>query len=108
MKDKRKTGATDKADRTLAALRDFFSGYLHQDFREEYGSAAAAAAAFCSDAEPADLAVVRREWTAWRTRLREAGPDTAAVEIRKLGGAWQPQTLAELDAVERALDGKES
>ena len=34
----------------FSALQDFFSGYLHEDFSEEYGSASEALEAFLSDA----------------------------------------------------------
>ena len=87
-------------------LRDFFSGYLHQDFRDEHGSAVAAAVAFCKDAQPDELAAVRKEWNLWRKRLDAAAPDAMATAIRELGGAWQPQNLADLEAVGRALNGE--
>src|ERR1700746_1342517 len=106
MKGGREKRALGKQEPAFMALRDFFSGYLHQDFRDEYGSAVAAAAAFCNDAQSDDLAAVRKEWNAWRKQLDRTARDAAATDIRKLGGAWQPQNLADLDAVGRALNGK--
>jgi|SRR6516162_9372358 len=85
------------------ALGAFFSAYLHQDFSDEYGSAAAAAAAFRMDAAPEELLATVEEWRAWRAGLGDLAPAAAAAAIRKLGGAWQPGSLAELDEVERAL-----
>ena len=35
-------------------LSDFFSAYLHQDFRNEYGSATKAAKHYLADASPED------------------------------------------------------
>jgi len=105
MRGKRKNAASAKQEPAFMGLRDFFSGYLHQDFKDEYGSAVAAAASFCKDAQPDELAAVRKEWDLWRKQLDAAAPDAAATAIRELGGAWQPQNLADLDAVGRALNG---
>jgi CdiI immunity protein len=106
MKGERKNGAPAKQEPSFMALRDFFSGYLHQDFRDEYASAVGAAEAFCNDAQSDELAAVRREWDLWRKQLDATAPDAAATAIRKLGGAWEPQSLADLDAVGRALKAK--
>ena len=106
MKSQRKNGAPAKHEPSFMALRDFFSGYLHQDFRDEYGSAVGAAEAFCNDAQADELAAVRKEWDLWRKQLDTTAPDAAATAIRKLGGAWYPQSLADLDAVGRALNAK--
>ena len=106
MSSERKDEAPAKQEPAFMGLRDFFSGYLHQDFRDEYGSAVAAALAFCKDARPDELTAVRKEWNVWRTRLDTAAPDAAATAIRKLGGAWQPHNLAELDDLGRVLNGE--
>src|SRR5579863_8458790 len=103
MKGERKNGTPAKQEPSFMALRDFFSGYLHQDFRDEHGSAVAAAEAFCNDAQSDELAAVRKEWDVWRKQLDATAPDVAATAIRKLGGVWQPQSLADLDAVGQAL-----
>jgi len=85
------------------ALRDFFSAYLHQDFRDEYGSAPGAARAFCGDAQPEEFAAVCSEWVAWRKGLGNSSPEDIAAAVRRLGGTWQPQSSSDLDALERAL-----
>lgn len=85
------------------ALRDFFAGYLHQDFRDEYDSPAAAAKAFCAEANAPELAAVRREWAAWRKQLGQPTAESAAVAIRALGGAWAPQKTADLAEMEQIL-----
>jgi len=94
---------SQKPEAKFPALQNFFSAYLHQDFRDEYGSASEAATAFCRDASPQELVATRREWKKWKGLLKEASADQAAQAIRKLGGAWQPQGLADLDVVERSL-----
>jgi hypothetical protein len=103
---KNKLRAGKSAAAQFSALRDFFEGYLHQDFRDEYGSAAGAADAFRRDASEAEIEAVRREWKKWRARLGEASPDEIAQAARKLGAAWQPQAAEDLDHVESALTAK--
>ena len=85
------------------ALREFFSGYLHQDFRDEYGSAAGAAEAFRKDASEAEIQAVRKEWKTWREELLKSSGDEIAAATRQLGAAWRPQNVADLDKVEKAL-----
>lgn len=106
MRERQADRPAAKHEPSFMALRDFFSGYLHQDFRDEYGSAPAAAAAFCNDAQADELAATRKEWELWRKGLDAAAPDAAAIAVRELGGAWQPQNLADVDAVGRALNRK--
>jgi CdiI immunity protein len=102
-KKKRLTGES-AAD--FPALRGFFEGYLHQDFRDEYGSAAGAVQAFREDASDSELAAVRKEWKKWRAGLSSASMDEIAQATRKLGTAWQPQVAEDLDHVETALNAK--
>lgn len=85
------------------ALREFFSAYLHQDFRDEYGSASAAAHAFRKDANNSELAAVRKQWKAWRSSLAGASAETIAQAARKLGAGWRPQGDGDLDDVQMAL-----
>jgi hypothetical protein len=101
--EKRKRTAKSKPE--FPALRDFFSGYLHQDFQDEYGSAADAAKAFCADASDEEIATVRKEWKTWRSHLGNAPIERAASSLRSLGAAWQPQAREDLDSVETALKG---
>ena len=99
---KKQRGAKTTAD--FPALRAFFEGYLHQDFRDEYGSAAGAVQAFREDASDSELAAVRKEWKKWRAGLANASIDGIGQAVRKLGAAWQPQVAEALDHVETALN----
>src|SRR5215471_4940991 len=104
MKNHKTKNKPTKPAPDLPALRYFFSSYLHQDFRDEYDSPSAAAAAFCSEASPEEIAVVRSEWIVWRKKLAGASASEVAAAIRKLGGVWAPQAESELAALEQALN----
>jgi hypothetical protein len=87
-------------------LREFFSAYLHEDFRDEYGSAAGAARAFCEDASHPQARQARQEWA----RMRKSFTGRAIPEwqeaLRKLGGSWQPQTEEELQSLDVVFSAK--
>ena len=85
------------------ALREFFSGYLHQDFRHEYGSATGAAGAFLKDANAAEIQAVQNEWKIWRSMFKKSSLDEIAIALRRLGAAWQPRNEHELDEVAKVL-----
>ncbi len=100
-----RVGRSDGAGPEFPALRNFFSAYLHQDFRQEYDSPQFAAAAVLCDSSPAETAALRREWLAWRKQLGSASVAETAQAIRKLGGAWQPATPHDLDDLQQAIIG---
>jgi hypothetical protein len=84
------------------ALKEFFAGYLHEDFNDEYGSAASAARAFRGDACPEESAQARLEWAKLRKILAGRSMTEVQTSLQKLGGAWRPQDLNEfhsLDAI---------
>jgi hypothetical protein len=99
---KRKKAAA-KATPEFPALRDLFSGYLHQDFQDEYGSAAKAAKAFCGDASEEEIAAVHAEWRTWRSQLGNAPATNIATSLRAMGAAWQPEGVDDLDQFGKAL-----
>jgi len=103
MTSERKKRRAAKITAEFPALRGFFSGYLHQDFRDEYGSAVGAAQAFRKDASDSEVKAVRREWNAWRTALDQASSEEIAKAMRQLGSAWRPESTADLDQVGGAL-----
>jgi hypothetical protein len=85
------------------ALMEFLPAYLHEDFGEEYGSAARAFAALVSDANGDQIRNVKEEWTALRQAL--SGQPLADVQkgLAQLGAAWRPQSEEELQAVDEIL-----
>ena len=87
-------------------LKEFFSGYLHEDFNDEYGSAASAARAFRGDASPEESAQARLEWAKLRKILTGRSMPEIQTSLEKLGGAWRPQDLEEFHSLDTVFAGK--
>jgi hypothetical protein len=90
--------------RTKPALVDFARGYLHEDYLEEYGSLAAAANAYVSEATPRDVARLRRDLEL----LIEASREWPIARLREfvateLGSAWRPVTRKDLTLLLQAV-----
>jgi hypothetical protein len=79
------------------ALMSFFRGYLHEDFPEEHGSAAAAATAFCVDAGPDERRQLAQELETL-VRLAASRPvrDLQRFITRDLGSRWKPASRDEI------------
>jgi hypothetical protein len=88
------------------ALKEFFSGYLHEDFNDEYGSAASAARAFRGDASAEESAQASHEWAKLRKILTGRSILEVQTSLQKLGGAWQPQDLNEFHSLDAIFTGK--
>jgi hypothetical protein len=87
-------------------LKEFFSGYLHEDFSDEYGSAASAARAFRGDASPDESAQAQLEWVKLRKTLTGRPITEIQTSLQKLGGAWLPQDLDEFHSLDRTFTVK--
>jgi hypothetical protein len=85
------------------ALMEFLPAYLHEDFGEEYGSAARAFAALISDANGDQIRNVKEEWTALRQAFSGRPLPDMQNGLAQLGAAWQPQSEQELQAVDEIL-----
>ncbi len=89
----------------FAALGPVFDGYLHQDFRAEYGDHEGAAGAFRRDASPEELAEAVAALEAF---LEWAGgvPRTSwQAALERAGGSWRPRSLARVKEVLDVLRG---
>ena len=86
------------------ALAEFFAAYLHQDFRDEYGSAANAAKQYLADAAPQEAQSVRAEWARLRSALAGRPLSEAQSAIGKLGAAWRPDSPSALTDFDAALN----
>lgn len=78
------------------ALRDFLPAYLHEDFAEEYSSAADAVKGFLADASGDEILQVKEEWSAFRSALRNRPLQEIQAALTKLGSAWLPENLDQL------------
>ena len=95
------------APESYPALLEFLPAYLHEDFAEEYGSAAAAFRALVSDASADQVRKEREEWAALRRAFsRHPLPDLPRA-LSQLGAAWLPQSEQELQAVDEILSRAE-
>ena len=88
------------------ALKEFFSGYLHEDFIDEYGSPPGAARAFRGDASPEESAQAGHEWARLRKILAGRSISEVQTSLQKLGGAWRPQDLDEFHTLDAMFGGK--
>jgi hypothetical protein len=86
-------------DAHFPELRRVFEGYLHEDFVAEYGSAAAAIAAFRADADAAEARAFRDE--ARRFLALTSALDFAEVQrlVTRVGSRWIPASREELESL---------
>ena len=85
------------------ALREFFPAYLHQDFAEEYGSAAAAVKSFLADASGDEILQVKEEWKLFRMAFRSRPFREIQAALGQLGSAWSPENEAQWESVDEIL-----
>ena len=85
------------------ALAEFLPAYLHEDFCEEYGTAAVAFAALVADATGEQIRNVKKEWAALRRAFSERPLRDLQHALVLLGVAWHPQSEQELAAVDEIL-----
>jgi hypothetical protein len=96
----------DKAD--YPALLEFVPAYLHQDFGQEYGSAAEAVTAFLADASGDEILQVKDEWRRLLHVLGDRSLGEWQAALRQLGGAWLPQSVQEVRSVTEILSRAEA
>jgi hypothetical protein len=106
MTRQKKEKAVGFSPNEFPVLKEFFSGYLHEDFNDEYGSAAIAARAFRGDASPEESAQARQEWAKLRKILTGRSVPEIQTSLQKLGGAWRPQDLDEFHSLDAVFTGK--
>ena len=85
------------------ALQDFLGAYFHEDFMDEYGSPEAATKQFCEDAAPEEVKQTLQEWRALYATLKGQPIAEWQAALRKLGGAWQVTSVAEIVRVGELL-----
>jgi hypothetical protein len=107
-REKKKDKALEVNVAEFPCLREFFSGYLHEDFVDEYGSASGAARAFFGDASLEEAATTREEWSKLSKILGALPMPEVHSVLHKLGAAWQPVDAEELKALDTAFARKSS
>jgi hypothetical protein len=75
-------------------LRQFFEGYLHEDFVQEHRSPAGALRAFEADASAAELRRFRAEAKRLLARVDSYELDEVRELLARLGSAWAPRSRA--------------
>ena len=98
--------AFDPAD--FPALREFFPAYLHQDFGQEYGSAAEAVKGFLADASGDEILQVKDEWKLFRAAFRDRVLRETQAALEQLGSAWLPENEAQLEVLDEILTHAEA
>jgi hypothetical protein len=101
MKDKREERQFDP--KNYPALREFCPAYLHQDFEDEYGSAAEALKGFLADASRDEILQVKEEWTALRKALRGRPLQEIRRALGRLRSSWVPENDTELQELDEIL-----
>jgi len=96
----------DPAD--YPALREFFPGYFHEDFSDEYGSAAGAVKGFLADASGDEILQVKEEWQLLRKTFQDRAIEELQGALRRLGSAWLPENEAQLRDVDEILKSAET
>lgn len=86
-------------------LHQFFRGYLHQDFPEEYGSIAGALRQYRQDAGEDEFARFAAEWKQLvdETRELDASEMDRILSIG-LGGSWHVASAREIARFTEALE----
>jgi contact-dependent growth inhibition (CDI) system CdiI-like immunity protein len=90
------------------ALREIFSAYLHQDFGEEYGTAAEAVKGFLAEASGDEILEVKEEWKALRSALGGWRWEEIQRALSRLGSAWIPENEAQLKELDEILSHAEA
>jgi CdiI immunity protein len=98
-------GRGRRAEDGYPALARFLDGYLHQDFRVEYGSAPGAARAYAAVAKPVERARTAKELSRFIESAEGEQPDDWRAMLARIGGAWRPQSLRAVQELQAILAG---
>lgn len=89
-------------------LRQFFAGYLHQDFVQEHRSPDGARRAFEADASAAELRRFRAEAKRLLARMESEELDEIRELLSSLGSTWAPRSRAAVAKLLAAAAGGSS
>ena len=80
-------------------LKQVLSGYLHEDFLQDYDSPAAALRAFLEDANPSERKRLAREARRFLDATRDLELEDLLTLLHRLGARWTPESREALAAV---------
>ena len=89
-------------------LRQFFEGYLHEDFVQEHKSPEGALRAFEADASAAELRRFRAEAKQMLARMESEELADIRDLLAKMGAAWAPRSRAAVAKLLTAAAGGSS
>jgi hypothetical protein len=89
-------------------LRQFFEGYLHEDFMQEHRSPAGALRAFEADASASELRRFRAEAKRLLALVESEDLDTTRELLAALGSRWAPRSRAAVTKLLAAAAGRTS
>ena len=89
-------------------LRQFFEGYLHEDFVQEYRTPEGALRAFEADASAAELRRFRAEAKRLLARVKSQELGEIRELLAKLGSTWAPRSRAAVTKLLAAAAGGSS
>ncbi len=85
-------------------LHQFFRGYLHQDFPEEYGSIAGALRQYRTDAGEDEFSKFAGEWSSFLHETAElSAADIDQILSSELGGSWHVASRREVQRFTAAV-----
>ncbi len=84
-------------------LHQFFRGYLHQDFPEEYGSIAGALRQYRADAGEEEFARFASEWNGLLSETSELSAADIDRILSELGGSWHVASRREINRFTSAI-----
>jgi hypothetical protein len=89
----------------LPRLAQFLTAYLHEDWGQEYESAAEAVYDYLVEADLNDVEELAAEWGAF-TRATRALPldEINRILAGRFGSAWRVLSRAEIDGVSREIE----
>jgi len=89
-------------------LRQFFEGYLHEDFVQEHKSPDGALRAFEADASTAELRRFRAEAKRLLARVESEDLEKIRELLATLGSSWSPRSRAAVAKLLAAAAGRAS
>lgn len=91
------------------AVREFLSGYLNQDFADEYGTVEEATKAFCGDANTSEIQELANEWGALTAFLGGGNLERInGVLSGTFHGGWRVTDRKQLDVISEILQKRTS